>query len=885
MGFEVYVGIYNRNFSFDNSSTIVHHLQSGSSKNINTELDLTPAYIKTVSNGWNETCIQISMELTKEIRFFHYAYARWQRSSVKRVTIKVYELVNSGTPPLIKEQSYSLNNPENPSTLVGLDGIPDVEAWNSPGSADPFGVGSDWIYGYSQSPYIIVNDLLPGKEFFVQVELFAPELSQQGFTTKTNVTKISDSRYANIDNYEKRDNGIVNTALFLNRNATGGDLMQIRTIPANNLEFVSLEYTTHTSEHEYYQALLVTCKSRYYKNTEVEGLGANGEWIKINLTPMLAGGGSTDENGNPIDITYLYVITTSHIYYEECKRHGSKFRVKQTDVDDDCFGVRYSDVYTYHVPTGVGLPYWGEGGTNQIYENTTTLTGDQIIHTDVFDIADGAELTVNGDYIIIFAKQSININGKLKVNRQNYTYGANLTTLRANQHLNISGGGGGGAASSNGCPPAGKNGERSFYHIYDRMASETQETSGKYGTGGTAPCNGHGRDGNDATYGEDLSGDKIYEWGDDAFRWALNSTKEPLYYLDPDDNNLTMNNVPDHDKRFIGWNIPMETDTQLSSKWNESVEGKYKYLECPIDNLEEWGNKKLQIPIAVGGNGGLGGEGGYSGARIPGHGGAGGGCIILISPVVNIHENGVADASANDGGRNSGTSHFATGGGGGGGGGFVGICCQDSNLNVHHPWQRPAMTDDLDNSWESPVTKWGPYSTGDLNYARHTGRIDIRGKDGGQYQSHHFGWGSSGGGRGANGASMIRMVGYHIVKCDRSGESIWPSTGVNKYAIAFAGLPRSDKNGNVLAMDKLHPDLGSSYKQPLNVGDRLIEWNLSLSEAQQRLSYYRGLDSDPVMPGYRDLPVLYNEDPDPNVHPEILKYENSTNYTSPVGEQ
>ena len=106
--------------------------------------------------------------------------------------------------------------------------------------------------------------------------------------------------------------------------------------------------------------------------------------------------------------------------------------------------------------------------------------------------------------------------------------------------------------------------------------------------------------------------------------------------------------------------------------------------------------------------------------RIPAHGGAGGGCIILVSPTIDIKASGTVSVAGRKGGNNSGTSHFASGGGGGGGGGFLGLCCENSNLDAHHPYQGVGMKDLNQTSVHTERKAWGPYSTGDLSIGRQT---------------------------------------------------------------------------------------------------------------------------------------------------------------------
>ena len=67
-----------------------------------------------------------------------------------------------------------------------------------------------------------------------------------------------------------------------------------------------------------------------------------------------------------------------------------------------------------------------QGGDDIIYDSgDSTLAGNQIIHCDQFWIKHFANVTIPGDYIVIFAKHRILIEGDLNILRSNLAYDGN----------------------------------------------------------------------------------------------------------------------------------------------------------------------------------------------------------------------------------------------------------------------------------------------------------------------------------------------------------------------------------------------------------------------------------------------------------------------------
>ena len=77
-------------------------------------------------------------------------------------------------------------------------------------------------------------------------------------------------------------------------------------------------------------------------------------------------------------------------------------------------------------------PYYGQGGDDIIYDSgDSTLAGNQIIHCDQFWIKHFANVTIPGDYIVIFAKHRILIEGDLNILRSNLAYDGNHSQQQA----------------------------------------------------------------------------------------------------------------------------------------------------------------------------------------------------------------------------------------------------------------------------------------------------------------------------------------------------------------------------------------------------------------------------------------------------------------------
>lgn len=303
-------------------------------------------------------------------------------------------------------------------------------------------------------------------------------------------------------------------------------------------------------------------------------------------------------------------------------------------------------VQTNGVPCGEvnpGEPTYGLSNENKIISTNETWEGNlKNNNLGVFNfknvlIDEGSKLTITNDYGIIFASETITINGSIDMVRSEgtstttssitstpYSSKRSDRSARGRQYLNInnisaSTGGGGGGGSGNYVSDGGTNGDSCLF------LDNTSKLNG--GGGGYGGANSGGANGG---HGENMTAAIQAEFTD---------------YL----------------KEYYTWNKLSETlQSNLFYQQNLAVE-KSAFTSA------------LDIPILLGGNGGAGGLGDYSTA---GRGGIGGGNIILIAPRIRFGTNGIIYARGRNGTRGS-QGHFMGGPGGGGGGGIISLVSPD----------------------------------------------------------------------------------------------------------------------------------------------------------------------------------------------------------------
>lgn len=303
-------------------------------------------------------------------------------------------------------------------------------------------------------------------------------------------------------------------------------------------------------------------------------------------------------------------------------------------------------VQTNGVPCGeakAGEPNYGVSTEDKIISTNETWEGNLqnnnlgVLNFRNLQINEGSTLTVTNDYAIIFASETITINGSIEMSRSTGTSSLSSTitatpyssrrsnrSARGRQYLNVntisaSAGGGGGGGSGDGSCDGGTHGDSCLF------PDGTSKLNG--GSGGYGGANSSGASGGQ---GENMTA-------------AIQA--EFTNYL----------------KEHYAWN-----------KFSNTLQSNLFYQEYLA--VEKPGlTSSLDIPILLGGNGGAGGLGDPSTA---GNGGLGGGNIILLAPRIRFGTNGIIYARGRGGGRGS-SGHFMGGPGGGGGGGIISLVSPD----------------------------------------------------------------------------------------------------------------------------------------------------------------------------------------------------------------
>ena len=305
-------------------------------------------------------------------------------------------------------------------------------------------------------------------------------------------------------------------------------------------------------------------------------------------------------------------------------------------------GTQLNPVYQLAAPDAAELTYGLSNedmiiSTNETWEGNLKNNSLGVFNFKNVSIDEGSILTITNDYAIIFASETITINGSIDMVRSEGT--STVTTsitsapysgrrsnrsARGAQYFNInnvsaSAGGGGGGGSGNGLCDGGTSGDSC---LFLDGTSKLNGGGGGYGGANTG--------GNNGGSGEDMTEAIQAEFTD---------------YL----------------KEYYSWN-----------KLSETLQSNLFYQEYLAIEKSAF-TSALDIPILLGGNGGGGGLGDVSTA---GAGGLGGGNIILAAPRIIFGTNGIINAKGGDGTRGS-QDWFMGGPGGGGGGGIISLVSPD----------------------------------------------------------------------------------------------------------------------------------------------------------------------------------------------------------------
>lgn len=260
--------------------------------------------------------------------------------------------------------------------------------------------------------------------------------------------------------------------------------------------------------------------------------------------------------------------------------------------------------------TGVD-PIYGDGNDGAI-SRSADANENGLIHATTYEVQSGVTLTVSNGLLVVYASESITIDGTIDAGGQGGAGG--------------SAGSGGATGGSNGTA-GGAGGQGDFIGT---------ATSG--GAGGTGPSSqGNGGDGNPGSNGSGGGG------GGGATRGTGGSGGDG----------------------GDGGNVPGRTYTSTQIRAITRL-----YTGAIWDDIWD-----LVALGGTGGGGGGGGGGAYSefggetAGADGGAGGDGGGVVVLVAPEINI--NGSIDVSGIDGvnGNDSADATESSGGGGGGGGG------------------------------------------------------------------------------------------------------------------------------------------------------------------------------------------------------------------------